>query len=170
MSLVWESLAGTALSKYELFNGCLEIISSNKPEDATSLSVDEMAGLNMALAARIAGALNLAIQRTEDLILTSTENIVSSNSFKQHLDMLMRLLHETDGHTLSFTYLIIRYLLSQLSGEHQVDTAQLVLSSMGLKSLDHLRDVMANVSNLQEVTVIFIFLFRIFDDLALDYL
>lgn len=75
---------------------------------------------------------------------------MQSNDFSVHVEMLMRLLRENDGHTLSLCYLIARSLLNQLSGEHQVDTARLVLSAISIQSLNSFRNVFIN-SSLQEV-------------------
>jgi U3 small nucleolar RNA-associated protein 10 len=79
-------------------------------------------------------------------------NIVVSNAYPRHLDMLLRLLSSSDAHTTNICYLILRSLLKQLSGEHQVDAAQRILSSMGIQSLDVFQGVMANATALQEVS------------------
>ena len=86
---------------------------------------------------------------TDDLL----GNIVSSNDYPRHLTMLLRLLNESDAHTTNICYLILRALLNQLSGEHQVDAAQRILSSMGVHSLDVLQGVMANAATLQDVNI-----------------
>ncbi|KIJ47283.1 hypothetical protein M422DRAFT_226418, partial [Sphaerobolus stellatus SS14] len=127
-ALVWQSLIDNEF-KYELFKGCPDIFKATKKEDG--LSVEEMAKLNFAIATHIA------------------ENIVVSNDFKTHVERFLRFLQETDGHILNLAYLVVRALLNQLSGEHQIGVAQQVVSSMGLKSLDSLRDAMAS-TNLQE--------------------
>lgn len=86
---------------------------------------------------------------TDDLL----GNIVASNAYPRHFAMLLRLLNDSDAHTTNICYLILRALLSQLSGEHQVDAAQRILSSMGVRSLDILQGVMTNATNLQEVSL-----------------
>lgn len=78
-------------------------------------------------------------------------NIVTSNAYPRHLEMLISRLSGSDAHTTVTSYLILRSLLSQLSGEHQVDAAQRILTSMGLKSLDVLHDVVSDATTLQEV-------------------
>lgn len=78
-------------------------------------------------------------------------NIVASNAYPRHLTMLLRHLNDPDAHTTHVCYLILRTLLNQLSGEHQVDAARHVLSSMEIQSLDAFQGVMTNASTLQEV-------------------
>jgi U3 small nucleolar RNA-associated protein 10 len=81
----------------------------------------------------------------------SLGNIVASNAYHRHLDMLLGLLSDSDAHSTIVSYLLLRSLLDQLSGEHRVDAARRLLASMGLQSLDALHDVMNNATNLQEV-------------------
>lgn len=76
---------------------------------------------------------------------------MSSNVYPRHLNMLLRLSSQSDSHRAIICYLILRSVLSHLSGEHQVDAAQRILSSMGIQSLDVLQGVTAKATTLQDV-------------------
>jgi U3 small nucleolar RNA-associated protein 10 len=79
-------------------------------------------------------------------------NVVASSEYPRHLNMLLRLFSQFDAHTTIFGYLLLRSLLSHLSGEHQVEAAQRILSSMGIQSLDVLQGVVAKSTTLQDVS------------------
>ncbi|KAF8515684.1 armadillo-type protein [Hysterangium stoloniferum] len=130
--LVWQVLRNIEFGSYELFDGCSEIVAANPSVKGSALSMDDMAAANLAFTARIAS------------------NIMSSQSYSSHLEMLLRQLKNTDAHTLNISYLILRSLLVSLTGEHQVDAANRILSSMGLQSLDRLQDALTSVNGLQE--------------------
>ncbi|KAF8525719.1 armadillo-type protein [Gautieria morchelliformis] len=130
---VWQLLSDSMFAQYELLQGCTDVLVAHPIADATTRSIEEMTMVNLSVASCIAG------------------NIVASNAYPRHLNMLLCLLSSSDAHTTNICYLILRSLLNQLSGEHQVDAAQRILSSMGIQSLDVFQGVMAGATTLQEV-------------------
>jgi U3 small nucleolar RNA-associated protein 10 len=80
---------------------------------------------------------------------------VSSNNYALYLDLLLRKLQDQNGFSRSLGYLVIRALLSRLSGEHRVGAALLVLEAMCIDTLEGMDDFMRNSSDLQLVSVKF---------------
>ncbi|KAF8578875.1 ARM repeat-containing protein [Ramaria rubella] len=132
VAIVWRSLKDSKLAEYELLAGCTDVVFPDLVPESTSRSIEEMVALNSAVTNRIAG------------------NIVASNVYPRHLDMLLHLLSASDTQTTNICYLILRSLLNQLSGEHQVDAALRILISMELNSLDALHHIVANVTSIQD--------------------
>ncbi|KAJ8075131.1 snoRNA-binding rRNA-processing protein utp10 [Marasmius tenuissimus] len=111
--LVWDILdrylsrsKGSSIVK-ELLKGCDEARITGDEEDP----IDRMAKINLGLAARLA------------------ENILSSNSYSEHLDTLINKLSDENPHSRVFGFLVARALIGRLSGEHQVVAAQRILTS-----------------------------------------
>ena len=64
-----------------------------------------------------------------------TENILMSNSYSEHFDNFLKKLGDRDPHTRIFGHLIIRSLLSLLSGRNQIEAAYRVLQVLDLGEL-----------------------------------
>lgn len=79
------------------------------------------------------------------------ETILASNDHSAHFAFLLSKLRDPSPHASNLAYLITRALLGHMSGEHQVDVANLVLDAMGLETLAGMDGFMKNADNLQEV-------------------
>ncbi|KAJ7146113.1 hypothetical protein C8R44DRAFT_600928 [Mycena epipterygia] len=114
--LVWEIIEQHKATHYELLSGCAEVWTAEKGK-AEADGVEKMANINQALVSKVA------------------ENIMASNQYSAHFSALIRKAHDTDPHVRVLAYLIIRALLVQLSGEHQVDAANQALEAINLQQL-----------------------------------
>ncbi|KAK1226193.1 snoRNA-binding rRNA-processing protein utp10 [Marasmius sp. AFHP31] len=128
--LVWDVLdrylsrsKGSSILK-ELLKGCDEARSTGGEEDP----IERMANVNLSLAARLA------------------ENILSSNSYSEHLDTLINKLSDENPHSRVFGFLVARALIGRLSGEHQVVAAQRILTSFDKGQIALIEERSENIS------------------------
>ncbi|KAF7373573.1 U3 small nucleolar RNA-associated protein 10 [Mycena sanguinolenta] len=77
------------------------------------------------------------------------ENIMASDRFARHFSDLIRKAHETDPHVRVLAYLVIRKLLSQLSGIRLLDASTQVLEAVNLQRLPEV-DIPAKHTSLSE--------------------
>ncbi|KAH9943771.1 hypothetical protein B0H21DRAFT_877669 [Amylocystis lapponica] len=148
-TLVWEIIEATAqdgtdstaLSNHELLGGCVEAVrweqarqQQQQPEEGEGgyRNVELLAKINLAVSAKIAG-----------------ENVLASQRYPHHLEILLAKLHDASPYSRAMAYLTTRALLSRLSGEIQLDAAYRVLQAMKFENLDGMGDFMDNVDNVQ---------------------
>lgn len=82
---------------------------------------------------------------------SSTENILRSNHYAVYLDTLIAKLGDPNPHVKVFSYLIMHFLLEQLSGEHQINAARRVLDATDFEELNGVEDLAQTNENLLEV-------------------
>ncbi|TFK37695.1 hypothetical protein BDQ12DRAFT_685121 [Crucibulum laeve] len=119
---VWEIIESTPapFASHEWLAGCAGVVKAER--EKVMDVVDKMSALNGVLSTRIA------------------QNIIISNDYKTHFSTLVSKLKSTNPHSRALGYLIARSLLSQLSGEHQINTAHQVLKAMDLDSISGIED------------------------------
>ncbi|KAF8630264.1 hypothetical protein AX17_005450 [Amanita inopinata Kibby_2008] len=111
--MVWDVIKGNMKdsSLDELLHGCASLVEEAKGKNEESVQM--MSGINMSVASRIA------------------RNILMSNDNASHFDMLLLKLQDENPHAQTLGHLILRALLKQLSGEHQIDAVHKVLEVIG---------------------------------------
>ncbi|KAF8999772.1 hypothetical protein BDQ17DRAFT_1360346 [Cyathus striatus] len=123
--LVWdlvdEHVTGPS---YEWLSGCSTIVKEERSKHGSN-PLEQMNAINIAFSEKIA------------------HNILKSNTFKAQVDHLILKLYAENPHSRSLGYLIARSLISQLSGEHQIDVADRVLAVMKLDSISGIEDISA---------------------------
>jgi hypothetical protein len=84
--------------------------------------------------------------------VTLTGNILISNTYSEHLDVILGNLGDADAHQRIFACLVTRALLRLLSGRNQTDAAHKVLEvlsremdTLRLKGLDNFENVIPPV-------------------------
>ncbi|KAF7420871.1 snoRNA-binding rRNA-processing protein utp10 [Pleurotus ostreatus] len=141
---------GGRISECDWLGGCVDVWRAEKEKEKESTEgrddhVSKMAAMNLALAGKIAGTLlfvttiphhscSLALP---DILLPighSTDNIMMSNRFSEHIETFCDHIRSANTHARVFAHFIARELLARLSGEHQLDAATEVLSAMGLSA------------------------------------
>lgn len=150
VAAVWDLLeqetCSTEISTHDLLGGCLDAIrweegkvSTTSEENSSNANVDQMARVDLALANKLA------------------ENMLSSDAYASHFDVLLGKLGDTNSFSRSFGYLVMRALLGRLSGEHQVNAARRVLEAMELQSLEGMDEFKRGSENLQLVSRVLLF-------------
>lgn len=76
---------------------------------------------------------------------------MASNRYAAHFSALIRKSHETDPNVRVLAYLVIRALLTRLSGEHQLDSANQVLEAINLQQLPDVDTSSMGTQTLPEV-------------------
>lgn len=142
-SAIWEILEATekvddatfGLARYELLAGCVDAARWETSDDREggNRSASSFIKVNLAVAGRIA------------------ENVVASDMFGDHITAFLSKLQDQDAHARALAYLVVRSLLSRLSGEHQLDAGLRAMTSMGLEGLDTMSDFLKGAENVQEV-------------------
>ncbi|KAJ7582775.1 hypothetical protein C8J56DRAFT_230499 [Mycena floridula] len=121
VDLVWEIIAKyfSPLGgiTFELLDGCAEIWKTSKDKISESDTAENGVHFNDLFSSKIA------------------ENILASNGFVAHLDMLLLQFHDLDHFIHILAGLIARGLLGRLSGEHQLNVAHKVLDNLDLEEL-----------------------------------
>ncbi|PIL25975.1 hypothetical protein GSI_11729 [Ganoderma sinense ZZ0214-1] len=136
---VWEILdtaegEATGRVAFELLGGCVEVVRWERARPGASKSGDKdgvdpelLTKINLAVAAKIA------------------DNILVSNYFSAHLDLLLVKLGDDNPHGRALSYLITRALLARLSGDQRVDAGHRVLNAMKLTTLEGMGDFMRGI-------------------------
>ncbi|KDQ16943.1 hypothetical protein BOTBODRAFT_144298 [Botryobasidium botryosum FD-172 SS1] len=137
-ALAWAAIEGAQSDlkgAFGLIKRCVELVNDlikGNSESADGASdVSGMPTLNLALADKIA------------------ENIIVSDNFAQHSAYFLRHLKDENAHTRLLAHLVVRALLSRLTGEHQIDVACKLLEAIGLKNLDALSGVVGESESFQ---------------------
>ncbi len=87
--------------------------------------------------------------------MRTIENIVSSNSFSDHLTHVLSTLQQSgQAHGRSLAYVITRVLLSRLSGEKQVEVALRVVKTLNLETLEGADALLKAGENVQSVSTL----------------
>ncbi|KAJ7270708.1 hypothetical protein B0H12DRAFT_1229192 [Mycena haematopus] len=132
--LVWELILQHPLTQYDLLSGCAEAWAAENrraQEDGDGDVTERMVQLNQAIATKLA------------------ENITASDRYARHFSDLIRKAHETDPHVRVLAYLVIRKLLSRLSGVRLLDASTQVLEAVSLQRLPEV-DIPAKHTSLSE--------------------
>ncbi|RDB23790.1 U3 small nucleolar RNA-associated protein 10 [Hypsizygus marmoreus] len=121
--IVWDIIS-THLQNgaHEWLLGCALIVAAEREKTAID-GAEKMGNINITFSSQIA------------------RNILKSNNYTAHLNMLISKLRDTNPHVKVLSYLIVRSLLRQLSGEHQVDAAQRVLDLIDVEELAGMEDL-----------------------------
>ncbi|KAI0070967.1 hypothetical protein K474DRAFT_1669523 [Panus rudis PR-1116 ss-1] len=141
---VWELLEATekiddttsGFARYELLSGCVDAVrweEGASAEGSKEQNIATMTKVNLAIANRIA------------------ENIVSSNSFAEHVAAFLSALQDSDPHTRGLAYLVVRALIHKLTGEHQLSVAQQLIEAMKIDNLSDMGEIMKGAENLQAI-------------------
>lgn len=164
---VWEILqaaedAGTDPAIFELLGGCVEAVrweqqragvgAKEKSADKEGINVGLLTKINIAVAAKIAGACFTFDPRYH--LTFCLDNIIASNYFQQHLDSLLAKLHDDNHHARALAYLVARTLLSRVGSEQRVDTAYRILQAMRLETLEGMGDFMRGVDDVAVVSLL----------------
>ncbi|KAI0063355.1 ARM repeat-containing protein [Artomyces pyxidatus] len=128
------------LARCELTKGCVEVFRWHESQvrgdgskgNTGFVSPKIMCRMNLSVASRIA------------------ENIITSNDLDSLLLFILSKLSDTNAHARNLAYLVVRSLLSQMSGEHQMDVAQKVLDAMAITTLEGMEGFMKGADSLQE--------------------
>ncbi|KAF8192665.1 hypothetical protein K438DRAFT_2017867 [Mycena galopus ATCC 62051] len=134
VDLVWELIAQHPSAQYGLLSGCADAWAAekeNEKEEADGDATERMVRLNQAITAKLA------------------ENIMASDRYAGHFSDLIRKAHETDPQVRVLAYLVIRVLLSQLSGARLLDASTQVLEAINLQRLPEV-DIPAKHPSLSE--------------------
>ncbi|KAG6909155.1 hypothetical protein DXG01_001782 [Tephrocybe rancida] len=116
--VVWDIIASQkADGVHEWLVGCGPVVTEERAKDTTD-AVEKMSNINMAFSTHIA------------------RNILKSNNYSTHLETLIAKLKDDNSHTRVLGYLIARALLTQLSGEHQVEAGHRVLDVIDVAELE----------------------------------
>ena len=75
----------------------------------------------------------------------------ASDLFSSHLEFVLSQLVVENSYARAMAYLVSRALLSQTSGERQIDVGYAILKTTGLTSLEHVDDFTRGADNLQAV-------------------
>ncbi|KAG6857013.1 hypothetical protein H0H87_010685 [Tephrocybe sp. NHM501043] len=138
--VVWEIITSQIASgSHEWLAGCASIVNDERAKD-TADPVEKMSNINSAFSSQIAREL-IRVFRIFKQADIPTGNILKSNSYSPHLDALITKLKDENPHTRVLGYLIARALLTQLSGEHQVEAAHRVLDVVDVAELGVMEDV-----------------------------
>ncbi|TFK71529.1 hypothetical protein BDN72DRAFT_432062 [Pluteus cervinus] len=124
-----------SLGPFELIKGCVTVVEEGRGDGASD-QAERMVGINEAVVKLIAGKLFALLISCGLRIDRSSENMLKSNEFHQHLDVLLRSLRDRNSHTRTFSYLIARGLVGIMSGEQQVDVVIRVLDAAGLQQFE----------------------------------
>lgn len=73
------------------------------------------------------------------------DNILASNYFRAHLDLLLARLSDENPHSRALAYLSTRALLARLSSEQRIDVGHCVLEAMELTTLEGMGDFMRGI-------------------------
>jgi U3 small nucleolar RNA-associated protein 10 len=79
-------------------------------------------------------------ERRLSLTCISAGNILSSSTFSEHLTELIKKLEDSNAHVRIFGYFIAKALIRRMSGERQVDVAQLVLGTLNEEQITSVDD------------------------------
>lgn len=160
-SAIWEILEATekvddatfGLARYELLAGCVDAARWETSDDREggNRSASSFIKVNLAVAGRIAGKSNYILSSISFTECMETENVVASDMFGDHITAFLSKLQDQDAHARALAYLVVRSLLSRLSGEHQLDAGLRAMTSMGLEGLDTMSDFLKGAENVQEV-------------------
>ncbi|KAJ7740997.1 hypothetical protein B0H14DRAFT_3515417 [Mycena olivaceomarginata] len=120
--LVWELIAQSPLAQYDLLAGCAEVWAAEKGNgkeegEGEGDATERMARINETVAEKLA------------------DNILASDRYASHFSDLIRKSHETDPHVRVLAYLVIRALLSRLSGARALDASAQLLEAINLQRL-----------------------------------
>ncbi|KAG5718058.1 U3 small nucleolar RNA-associated protein 10, partial [Termitomyces sp. T112] len=120
--VVWDTLsAQKSLGDHEWLAGCTSIVAEERAKD-TADTVEKMSTINTAFSSRIA------------------RNILKSSHYQAHLQALIAKLKDANPHTRVLGYLIARALLTELSGEHQVEAGHRVIDVIDVSELHGMED------------------------------
>ncbi|KAG9005674.1 snoRNA-binding rRNA-processing protein utp10 [Tulasnella sp. JGI-2019a] len=122
----WKIVRESKLKEFEILKGCVELVS--EAPDAT-----QMAAINLAVSQKIA------------------HNVMVSNDYPDHFGFFLGQLKIKDSHSRAAACLVLRALLNQLSGEHQILAASRIMEDLGLKSIETLADVIKNGASLGDL-------------------
>ncbi|KAG6902641.1 hypothetical protein C0995_013766 [Termitomyces sp. Mi166 len=121
--VVWDTLAAQkSLGDHEWIVGCTSLVAEERAKE-TADAVEKMNTINAAFSSRIA------------------RNILKSNHYQAHLEALIAKLKDGNPHTRVLGYLIARALLTELSGEHQVEAGHRILDMINVAELDGMEDL-----------------------------
>ncbi|TBU55148.1 armadillo-type protein [Dichomitus squalens] len=115
---------------FELLGGCVEAVrweQARPGADKEGSDPQLLTKINLAVAAKIA------------------DNILASNYFRAHLDLLLTKLRDENSHARALSYLVTRALLSRLSDEQRIDAGHRVLDAMQLDTLEGMGDFMHGI-------------------------
>ncbi|KAG6822289.1 hypothetical protein H0H92_014415, partial [Tricholoma furcatifolium] len=119
---VWDILASLKSGgNHEWLAGCASLVAEERAKDVSD-AVEKMSSINVAFSSLIA------------------RNILKSNNYAAHLETLITKLKDENSHTKALGYLIAYALLSQLSGEHQIEAGHKVLDVIDVAELDGMED------------------------------
>ncbi|KAH9920883.1 armadillo-type protein [Epithele typhae] len=121
-------------AEFELFDGCVDALNWEKAKtragDKYGVDPAAMSKINVAVAAKIA------------------DNVLASNYFQAQFTLLLRKLGEENSHGRAMGYLVVRALLSRLSGEQRIEAGHQLLDAMQLKTFEHMGDFMQGVEDI----------------------
>ncbi|KAG6866337.1 hypothetical protein C0991_005804 [Blastosporella zonata] len=135
--VVWDILASQqAEGGPEWLVGCTSVVADERAKVADD-AVEKMSSINTTFSSHIA------------------RNILKSNHFAAHLETLIAKLKDENPHIRVLGYLIARALLSQLSGEHQVEAGHRVLDVIDVAELEGMEDFPQETENSDSDVVLF---------------
>ncbi|KAF8626030.1 hypothetical protein AX15_005120 [Amanita polypyramis BW_CC] len=108
--IIKENMLDSDASTHELLYGCAALVSEEKAKNEEGIQM--MSRTNLGIASKIA------------------RNVLMSNEYKTHLELLVAKLHDENPHVQVLAHLIMRALINQLSGEHQIDAAYKALEAI----------------------------------------
>ena len=80
------------------------------------------------------------------------DNILVSNYFQAHLNLMLQKLQDDNPYGRTFAYLIARALLGRLTGEQRIETGHRVLRAMKLGSLEGVGESMRGTEDVGTVS------------------
>ncbi|KAJ7270889.1 hypothetical protein C8J57DRAFT_1507854 [Mycena rebaudengoi] len=120
---------------HELLAGCTSIWRAEKDVKGEADGLDRMLRINQAVASKLAGLFILALFsptfQTSDKRKIK-QNIIGSKRYSAHFSALIRKSHEADPNVRVLAFLVIRALLSRLSGERRINAAHQALEAINL--------------------------------------
>lgn len=124
-----------ALGPFELLKGCAKIMTEKGRDAGNENSVERMVLLNDSIAKTIAGKYLPSVNPFcfGLWVLTAhLDNVLKSDGFHQHVDVLLKNLKDSNSHLRNLSYLVIRVLIGLLSGVQQIDIALRAFDAAGL--------------------------------------
>ncbi len=148
--IIKENMPDSAPNAYELLHGCAALVTEEKAKNEDGVQM--MSKINLVIAARIA--------RTyiRDFFFASfpkplAGNIMMSNEYKAHFESLVAKLRDGNPHVQILTHLIMHALIKQLSGEHQIDAAHIILETIGHEQLSRIESLSEDAGELLQVSL-----------------
>ncbi|KAK2465147.1 hypothetical protein APHAL10511_002839 [Amanita phalloides] len=130
--MVWdiikENLPDSASNAYELLQGCLVLVAEEKAKNEENVLM--MSQINLSIATKIA------------------RNVLTSNDYKAHFNSLVAMLRDDNPHIQVLTHLVMHALIKQLSGEHQIVAAHIIMENIDCEQFSSIQNLPEGIDEL----------------------